>query len=109
MRSRLYFVYIVANGHRTLYTGVTSDLERRVQEHRARRHGGFSSRYGIDRLVYFETTPDVRSAIAREKQIKGWVRRRKLALIESLNPEWKDLGPDRASERDSSVARAPSE
>ncbi|MGH7771135.1 MAG: GIY-YIG nuclease family protein [Candidatus Binatia bacterium] len=86
-----YYVYIMTNKSRTLYTGVTSDLERRVYEHKQRLVPGFTGKYNITRLVYFEVTYDVRAAIAREKQIKGWLRRKKIALIESVNPEWKDL------------------
>ena len=89
--SRDYFVYILANWSRTLYVGVTNDLERRVFEHKQKLVPGFTSRYRIDRLVYFEMTPDVFAAIAREKQLKGWRRSRKVALIESANPNWKDL------------------
>jgi putative endonuclease len=89
-------VYIMTNRKRTvLYTGVTSDLLTRVAEHRAKTDpGSFASRYNADRLVYFETTLDIESAIAREKQIKGWLRRRKIELIESVNREWNDLAAD---------------
>ncbi len=75
----------------TLYTGITNDLERRVYEHKHKLVKGFTSKYNLMRLVYYEDTDDVSAAIAREKQIKGWLRRKKLALIESMNPEWKDL------------------
>jgi putative endonuclease len=88
-----YSVYILASASRVLYTGVTNDLERRVSEHRQRRAPSFSVRYNVHKLVYFEQFGDVRAAIAREKQIKGWLRAKKLALIESFNPRWKDLGP----------------
>ncbi len=81
----------MTNKSRTLYTGVTNDLERRVYEHKQKIVPGFTARYNITRLVYFELTQDVEAAIAREKQIKGWLRRKKIALIESVNPEWKDL------------------
>jgi len=87
----LYWVYIMASDHRTLYTGVTSELEKRVFEHRQGVAEGFSKKYNCHRLVFCEATEDVRAAIAREKQIKGWVRRRKVDLIEERNPEWKDL------------------
>ena len=86
-----YYVYIVASRSRNLYTGITNDLERslRTQE---KTHAGFTAKYNIDRLVYFETVEDVHAAIFREKQIKGWWRRcRKLELIESVNPVWSDL------------------
>jgi len=86
-----YYVYIMTNRSRTLYTGVTSDLERRVYEHKRKLVPGFSARCRITPLVYFEVTQDVEVAIAREKQIKGWLRAKKIALIESVNPEWKDL------------------
>jgi len=78
----------------TLYVGVTGDLERRIYEHRHRLIPGFTSRYNIDRLIHAESFPEVRDAIAREKQIKGWVRSRKLALIAESNPEWRDLGEE---------------
>lgn len=86
-----YYVYIMTNKSRTLYTGVTNDLERRVYEHKQKPVPGFTTKYNITQLVYFEATQDVRAAIAREKQIKGWLRTRKIALVESANPEWKDL------------------
>ena len=86
-----YYVYIMTNRSRTLYTGVTADLERRVFEHKRKLVLGFTARYRITRLVYFEVTQDVEAAIAREKQIKGWLRAKKIALIESVNPKWKDL------------------
>ncbi len=96
MKSGVCSVYIMTNRKRTvLYTGVTSDLPTRVAEHRAKTDpGSFASRYNADRLVYFETTLDIESAIAREKQIKGWLRRRKIELIESVNREWNDLAAD---------------
>jgi putative endonuclease len=90
-----YYVYIMTNPARTLYTGVTNDLERRVFEHRERLVEGFTKRYGLTTLVYYEASSDVRSAIEREKQIKGWLRRKKVALIESVNPEWMDLAAGR--------------
>ena len=74
-----------------LYAGVTGDLERRVFQHKAKEIDGFTKKYNIHRLVYFEAFGDIRDAIAREKQIKGWLRAKKVALIESANPEWKDL------------------
>lgn len=89
---RQYFVYIMTNRSRTLYTGVTNDLERRVEEHRIKLVPGFTSKYNITQLVYWEEYKDVRAAIAREKEIKGWLRSKKIALIESLNPHWDDLG-----------------
>ncbi|MGN6716941.1 MAG: GIY-YIG nuclease family protein [Candidatus Binatia bacterium] len=92
MKSKLYYVYIMTNRSKTLYTGVTNNLERRVHEHKMKSIAGFTSKYNITRLVYYEETGDVLSAISREKTIKGWVRAKKLALIESVNPTWKDLG-----------------
>jgi putative endonuclease len=92
VQDRQYCVYIMTNRARTLYTGVTNDLRRRVHEHREKLVPGFTKRYDIDRLVYYEVTADVRSAIAREKQIKGWRREKKLSLIESMNPGWENLG-----------------
>jgi putative endonuclease len=82
---RDYYVYIMTNHSRTLYTGVTNDLRRRMYEHKQKLVPGFTSKYNINRLVYFETTSDVRVAIAREKQIKGWLKAKKIALIESAN------------------------
>ncbi len=90
-----YFVYIMTNRHHTvLYTGVTNDLVRRVFQHRDKAVPGFTSRYNVDKLVFFEETSDVLAAIAREKQIKGGSRRKKIALIEGMNPEWRDLYDD---------------
>lgn len=85
------YVYIATNKSMTLYTGMTNSLERRIFQHKSHTYEGFTSRYNISKLVYFEEYNDVRDAFAREKQIKGWVRRKKLALINSMNPEWKDL------------------
>ncbi|OGO05050.1 MAG: endonuclease [Chloroflexi bacterium RBG_13_56_8] len=86
-----YSVYVMASKSRTLYTGVTNDLERRVHEHKQKMGSKFASRYNINQLVYYEHYSDIRDAIAREKQIKSWRRAKKLALIESVNPEWQDL------------------
>lgn len=81
----------MTNKSKTLYTGVTNNLERRVFEHKHHLVKGFTNKYKITKLVYYEATNDVLSAITREKQIKGWLRKKKLALIESVNPRWKDL------------------
>jgi putative endonuclease len=89
--SRTYYVCILTNKSGTLYTGVTGNLKRRVWQHKTKEVKGFTQKYNIDRLIYYETFGDVWSAIAREKQIKGWVRRRKLELIASMNAEWHDL------------------
>jgi putative endonuclease len=84
----------MTNGKRTLYTGVTNNLYRRVYEHKEKLVPGFTKRYNIDYLVYIECTSDVVAAITREKQIKGWTRAKKISLIESSNPEWRDLSLD---------------
>jgi len=91
MKSRSYYVYILASRSGVLYIGVTNDIERRMSEHKAGHRAGFAERYNVRRLVYFEETADIRAAIQREKELKGWVRRKKVALIESVNPGWKDL------------------
>ncbi len=88
---RQFYVYIMASRSRTLYIGVTNDLVRRVYQHKQHQGAEFTTRYNITRLVYYETTQDVRSAIAREKQLKGWLRTRKMTLIETMNPAWEDL------------------
>ncbi len=89
-----YWVYIMTNRSDTLYTGVTNDLYRRVYEHRQKLTRGFTAKYSINTLVYYETTDEVESAIRREKQIKGWTRAKKIALIESANPQWRDLSDE---------------
>lgn len=91
MLTQHHYVYIMTNRSRTLYTGVTNDLRRRVYEHKHKLVPGFTEKYNITRLVYFEETPNVQAALAREKQIKGWLRAKKIALIEDANPEWRDL------------------
>jgi putative endonuclease len=90
---KTYHVYIMASASRVLYIGVTGDLLRRVREHKEMRIPGFTTRYRVTELVYFEPFGDIRIAIAREKQIKGWLRTRKIALIDSFNPRWRDLAP----------------
>ncbi len=89
--SRTYYVYILTNRSGTLYTGITGSLRGRIWQHRTKQVEGFTQRYNIDRLLYYETFRDVWSAITREKQIKGWVRRKKLDLIATVNPDWQDL------------------
>lgn len=89
-----YYVYIMTNKSRTLYTGVTNNLMRRVDEHKKKLIKGFTSKYNIKYLVYYEMTTDIHTAIGREKQIKGWLRAKKIALINSMNPEWKDLSEE---------------
>jgi putative endonuclease len=86
-----YYVYIMTNKSRTLYVGVTNDLMRRVQEHKDKLVPGFTRKYNIGFLAYYESTSNVYAALEREKEIKGWLGSKKLALIESMNPEWKDL------------------
>ncbi len=86
-----YYVYIMTNSTRTLYTGVTGNLERRVLQHKRKLLPGFTREYKITHLVYYETFGDIRAAIRREKQIKGWLRAKKVALIVSANPAWRDL------------------
>ena len=93
MAPRVFVVYILASRLRTLYVGVTADLHRRMTEHRSANHG-FARRYGIVRLVHLEVYPTALGAIAREKQIKGWRRERKISLIQAENPEWVDLLED---------------
>ena len=90
-RDRSYYVYILSSRFRTLYVGVTNDLQRRVFQHRERRAGSYTARYRITMLVYYETYSDPTTAIAREQQIKGWRRDRKEALIATMNPDWSDL------------------
>ncbi|NEP09397.1 MAG: GIY-YIG nuclease family protein [Symploca sp. SIO2C1] len=89
-----YYVYILTNYSKTLYTGVTNNLHRRVYEHKKKLIPGFTQKYNINQLVYYEETSEVIEAISREKQIKGWLRAKKIALIESKNPEWFDLSVD---------------
>lgn len=88
---RTYHVYIMSSRTRVLYIGVTNNLARRVGGHKAMRLGSFTKRYNVTRLVYYKSTHDVRAAIAREKQLKGWLRARKIAFVESMNPAWDDL------------------
>ena len=89
-----YYVYIMTNPSRTLYVGITNDLERRVAEHKSESVPGFATRYNVTELVFYELGGDVEGAITREKQIKGWRRRRKMELVESGNPDWRDLSHD---------------
>jgi len=92
----------MTNKSKTLYTGVTNNLERRVYEHKQKLVPGFTSTYNITLLVYFEMTTDVKVALSREKQIKGWLRSKKISLIEAVNPGWKDLSAEWFARRDSS-------
>ena len=87
-----YFVYILTNKtNKVLYIGVTNNLVRRMYEHKNKLVEGFSMKYNVDKLVYYEVTNDIRSAIEREKQLKNWHRQWKINLINSFNPDWKDL------------------
>jgi putative endonuclease len=88
---KTYFVYIMTNRSKTLYTGVTNCHVKRVRDHKAGVGSAFTTKYRLDRLVYFDRFEDVRNAIEREKRIKGWLRSKKIALIVSVNPEWRDL------------------
>ena len=90
--AKQYYVYILTNKHNTvLYTGVSNDLRHRVYQHRQGLGGRFTSKYNVNKLVYYEATTDVRDAIAREKQIKGGSRQKKIDLVNEANPEWEDL------------------
>jgi putative endonuclease len=93
--AKQYFVYILTNwNNKVIYTGVTNDLKRRMNEHKNRQIDGFTKKYNLHKLVYFEESSDIRSAIGREKEIKKWRREKKNELVESFNPLWKDLGED---------------
>jgi putative endonuclease len=94
MHEGSYFTYIMASRSRTLYVGMTGNLQKRVFEHKWKEHDGFTARYNCDRLVWFERHQDVQVAIAREKELKGWWRSKKIALIESANAAWVDLSRD---------------
>lgn len=98
-----YFVYIMSSLSRRLYVGVTNNLERRAFEHKKKLIPGFTAQYNMTRLVCYETYTQVRDAIGREKQIKGWLRAKKVQLIESINPTWQDLSEQWLESRDSSL------
>jgi len=91
---KTYYVYIMASNSGTLYIGVTSNLKKRIYEHKNHLIPGFTDKYDINRLLYFETIGDSTSAISREKQIKAWRREKKVTLIDSINPAWNDLSHD---------------
>ena len=91
---KTYYVYLLAGRSRVLYTGMTNDLARRIRQHRAKEVPGFTQRYNVTRLVYYETYRRPADAIAREKEIKGWRRSKKVALIEAENPTWRDWGDE---------------
>ncbi len=89
---KTYYVYLLTNwNNQVMYVGVTSNLERRIYEHRNNLVDGFTKKYNVEKLVYFETTSDALAAIEREKQIKKWRREKKNQLVIEMNPEWKDL------------------
>jgi putative endonuclease len=99
-----YFVYILSSNSKRLYIGMTNDINRRLYEHKNKLLKGFTERYNIDKLVYFEIVSSPDQAIERETQLKGWLRSKKISLIESMNPEWKDLSEEWSqSSRDSSL------
>ena len=90
-RERRYYVYILGSYSGTLYIGVTGNLRRRIWQHKEHEIEGFTAKYEVTRLLYFESYHEVLNAIAREKQLKGWARKKKIALIEKINPKWEDL------------------
>ena len=92
--SHHYYVYILTNSSGTLYTGMTGNLKQRIFHHKQRRIIGFTQKYNVTKLIYFETFQDVTSAITREKAIKGWIRQKKVNLINKFNPDWDDLSSD---------------
>lgn len=102
---RTFYVYILSSLSRRLYTGVTTDLHRRLWQHRTGGIPGFTTKYRIHRLVYFESTPDGRNALAREKEIKGWTRAKRVQLIEEGNAGWLDLGAAWFGSKTGPVAR----
>ena len=103
MADRLYYVYLLASRSRVLYTGVTNDLTRRLFEHRSSAKESFTKKYRIHRLVFFECFHDFRAAIGREKEIKGWRREKKVALIQAQNPTWDDLAAEWGPKADPSL------
>lgn len=94
MRERRYYVYIAGSLSGTLYTGMTNNLHKRMWQHENKVFEGFTAQYDVDRLLYWESYDDVRNAINREKVLKGWTRAKKIALIESMNPQWVDLAAE---------------
>ena len=90
-----YYVYILTNwNHKVMYIGVTNNLYKRIYQHKNKLIDGFTKKYNVTKLVYYESTEDVTSAITREKQLKGWVRKKKNDLVVTINPEWKDLSAE---------------
>ena len=94
MITREYYFYMMASYRGALYAGVTNDLTRRLYEHQQKVVEGFTKKYNVTKLVYYETTDSIEAAIEREKQVKGWLRRKKVALIETVNPYWEDLAKE---------------
>lgn len=90
----MFYVYILSSLSGTLYTGVTNNLEHRIYQHKHKLVNGFTKKYNVDRLVYIEDCRDINAAITREKEIKGWRRSKKIALIKTVNPKWEDLSAD---------------
>ena len=89
---KTYYVYILTNwNHKVMYIGVTNNLHKRIYQHKNKHIDGFTKKYNVNKLVYYESTEDVSSAITREKQLKGWTRNKKDNLVKMINPEWKDL------------------
>lgn len=90
--TKSYYVYLLTNwNNQVMYVGVTNDLNRRIYEHKNKMVEGFTAKYNLSKLIYFEETNDINAAIAREKEIKRWRREKKNKLVEQLNPQWKDL------------------
>ena len=95
MNKKSFYVYILANkSNKVLYTGITNNLSRRIYEHKQKLVKGFTSKYKVNKLVYYEVFDDPYNAISREKQLKGWLRKKKIELVNSFNPTWKDLYED---------------
>ena len=91
---KMYYIYIMNSPTGTLYTGMTSNLKRRVYEHKQKLRDGFTKKYNVTRLAYYEETSDIQTALAREKDIKKWRRSKKIALIKTMNPKWQDLSEE---------------
>lgn len=95
LKNHNYYIYVISNwNNKVIYVGMTNDIERRIYEHKNKIFEGFSKKYNLNKLVYYEHTNDVNAAIRREKEIKKWRREKKNKLIESMNPEWKDLADE---------------
>jgi putative endonuclease len=105
-RERRYYVYVMASRSLNLYTGVTDDIFRRALEHKSGTNEGFTKKYNINRLVYFQTFRYIGNAIAREKQIKAWTRAKRIALIKSMNPTWQDSAEGWGEKRELQISRS---